>query len=130
MLRIKLRKTDKLYTRLIRFKYDYTCQACGRKYSAYNTVKLANLGVSHYFGRGKESTRFDDNNVTLACNLPCHRKWETEKRGEYVEYMLERLGLEGLQELELKSNQYKKRNDAEDEEMLKNRLLKAGLKEM
>ena len=121
-MRIKLRKTDKLYTKLMRIKYDFTCQKCGRKYSEEDTVKLANLGVSHYFSRRREATRFDDNNCTLLCNLPCHQKWEGEKRSGYAEYMLERLGLKGLEDLELKSNTYCKRNDADTEEMLLKRL--------
>ncbi len=125
-MKVKLRKSDRLYTRLIRIKYDFTCQKCGRKYDEDGS--LYNLGVSHYFSRKRESVRFDDKNTTLLCNLPCHRMWETEKRGEYLEYMLERLGTKGMEKLELKSNTYKKRDDKADEEMILNRLKEAGIK--
>ncbi len=108
-MKIKLRKSDKLFTPIQRFRFDYTCQKCGRKYS--ENQPLYNLGVSHYYGRSRENTRFDDDNVTLLCNLPCHRKWEGEERGDYTEYMIERLGQKGFEELTIKANTYKKRND-------------------
>lgn len=115
-MKIKLRKTDKLYTKIIRFKYDYRCQRCGKKYS--ENQSLYNLGVSHYYGRSRESTRFDDDNVTLLCNLPCHAKWGSEERGDYTEYMINRLGQKGFEELTKRANTYKKRNDAETEKIL------------
>ena len=117
--KIKLRKVDKLFTQIQRFRFDYTCQKCGRK---YGKTRLYNLGVSHYYGRSRESTRFDDNNVTLLCNFPCHRKWEGEKRGDYTEYMINRLGQEGFEELTKRANSYKKRDDIETEKMLKEKI--------
>ena len=119
-MKIKLRKADKLFTRIQRFRFDYTCQKCGRKYSEHQP--LYNLGVSHYYGRSRENTRFDDDNVTLLCNLPCHRKWEGEERGDYTEYMIERLGQKGFEELTKRANTYKKRNDAETERILKEKI--------
>ena len=116
-MKIKLRKSDKLFTQIQRFRFDYTCQKCGRKYSEHQP--LYNLGVSHYYGRGRENTRFDNDNVTLLCNLPCHRRWEGIGRGDYTEYMIGRLGQKGFKELEKRANTYKKRNDAEMEEILK-----------
>ena len=116
-MKIKLRKSDKLFTRIQRFRFNYTCQKCGRKYSEHQP--LYNLGVSHYYGRSRENTRFDDDNVTLLCNLPCHRKWEGEERGDYTEYMISRLGQKGFDQLTKRANTYKKRNDAEMEEILK-----------
>ena len=116
-MKIKLRKSDKLFTQIQRFRFNYTCQKCGRKYSEHQP--LYNLGVSHYYGRSRENTRFDDDNVTLLCNLPCHRKWEGEERGDYTEYMISRLGQKGFDQLTKRANTYKKRNDAEMEEILK-----------
>jgi len=119
-MKIKLRKADKLFTRIQRFRFDYTCQKCGRKYN--ETQPLYNLGVSHYYGRSRENTRFDDDNVTLLCNLPCHRKWEGEERGDYTEYMIERLGQKGFEELTKRANCYRKRNDAEMERILEEKI--------
>ena len=121
-MKLKLRKADRLYTQSTRFRFDYTCQKCGRKYNEYDKGSLRNLGVSHYYGRSRENTRFDDDNVTLLCNLPCHRKWEGEERGDYTEYMINRLGQKGFEELTKRANTYKKRNDAETEGILKERI--------
>lgn len=115
-MKVKLRKSDRLYTKVTRFRFNYTCQKCGRKYDENGS--LYNLGVSHYYGRSRENTRFDDDNVTLLCNLPCHRKWEGEERGDYTEYMMGRLGAEGFKTLTQRANTYKKRNDAETERIL------------
>ncbi len=115
-MKIKLRKSDRLFTQIQRFRFNYTCQKCGREYSEHQS--LYNLGVSHYYGRSRENTRFDNDNVTLLCNLPCHRKWEGEERGDYTEYMIGQLGQKGFEELTKRANTYKKRNDAEMEEIL------------
>jgi hypothetical protein len=108
---VKLRPVDTLYTKYIRLLYNYTCQKCGRYYPSDGNLR--NLGVSHFFGRAKESTRFDDDNVTLLCNMPCHQEWEHQKKeGEYKDYMLKRLGQQGFDLLELKSNQTGGKDDA------------------
>ena len=109
-----------LYTKLTRFRFDYTCQKCGRKYD--ENTPLYNLGVSHYYGRSRENTRFDDDNCTLLCNMPCHRKWEGEERSDYTEYMLNRLGQAGFEALTARANTYKKRNDKVTEDDLKERI--------
>lgn len=115
--KIKLRKTDKLFTRIVRIIFNYTCQRCGRVYLPDGD--LHNLGVSHYWVRSRESTRFDLDNVTLLCNMPCHRKWETEDREEYKEYIINRLGQEGFDLLMLRAHLYCKRDDFTVELVLK-----------
>lgn len=119
-MKIKLRESDKLFTRVTRFRFNYTCQKCGRKYG--EDKPFYNLGVSHYYGRSRENTRYDDDNVTLLCNLPCHRRWEGEERSDYTEYMINRLGQKGFEELTERANTYKRRNDDETETNLKERL--------
>ena len=119
-MKIKLRKADKLFTKITRFRFDYTCQKCGRKYG--EDKPLYNLGVSHYYGRSRENTRFDPDNVTLLCNMPCHRKWEGIERGDYTEHMIGRLGQRGFDELTLKANSYKKRDDKATEASLLEKL--------
>ena len=121
-MKIKLRKADRMFTQVTRFRFDYTCQKCGKKYDEYDTRSLRNLGVSHYYGRSRENTRFDPDNVTLACNLPCHRKWEGEERGGYTEYMIERLGQKGFEALTQRANTYRKRNDTEIEASLREKV--------
>jgi len=117
--KIKLRKTDRLYTEYLRRKYDYICQRCGRGYSPDN---CRNLGVSHYWGRWHENTRFDDDNCVPICTLPCHRLWGGEERPEYKEFMVNRLGQKGYDLLELRKHIRKKRDDKADLIILKEML--------
>ena len=119
-MKTKLRKSDKLFTQIQRFRFNYTCQKCGRKYDG--DKPLYNLGVSHYYGRSREATRFDNDNVTLLCNLPCHRKWEGEERGDYTEYMIGRLGQKGFEALTIRANTYRKRDDESTEANLKEKI--------
>ena len=67
-------------------------------------------------------TRYDPDNVTLLCNLPCHRRWEGEERGDYTEYMIERLGQKSFEDLQVRSRTYKKRDDKTTEAELKAKL--------
>jgi len=39
----------------------YVCSKCGKKYN--ESGSLYNLGVSHYYGRSRESTRYDNDKV-------------------------------------------------------------------
>lgn len=119
-MKIKLRKSDRLFTQIQRFRFGYRCQKCGKQYGELGSLR--NLGVSHYYGRSRENTRYDNDNVALLCNLPCHRKWGGEERGDYTEYMINRLGQEGFEKLTKRANTYKKRNDAETEEILSEKI--------
>jgi len=112
-MKIKLRKADTKFTQLVREIYGYRCQRCGRAYmiDGVKVGNLGSLGVSHYYGRKRESTRFDLDNVTLLCNFPCHEKWEKVERGEYEKYMIKRLGQEGFDLLTWRSHLYAKRDD-------------------
>jgi len=93
---------------------------------------LSNLGVSHYYGRARENTRFLLDNVTLLCNFPCHHLWEGEDRPDYKEYMIKRLGQDGFDKLTLAANTYQKRDDVTTEIILKDwlRELKAKMQEL
>jgi len=116
---IKLRKSDRLWTRYKRIRDNYTCQWCGRVYPLDN---CRNLGVAHFHGRGHENVRFDEENTLCLCNIPCHRYLDTHKT-EFKEFMRQRLGQERYDLLELKAHIYKKRDDRADvmiiREMLK-----------
>ena len=128
-MKIKLRKTDKLFTEIMRKTQDFTCQRCGMKY-VFDGVKvrhLGNLGVSHYFSRRKENTRFDMDNCDLLCNFPCHRLWETEDRAEYTEFMIKKLGSDGFDLLRARSDTYTKRDDYITELYLQNKLKELGI---
>ena len=110
----KLRKTDKLFSRIIRTGDDWKCQACLelKHYSKDYRNNPQGLHCSHYFSRGKENTRFDYDNCTSLC-LYHHQLWGhgDGKDKDYKNYMIKRLGEDGLLLLEWKSNQYCKRDD-------------------
>ena len=116
-MKIRLRRADKLFTELVREVYAYTCQKCGKQYRIDGIIvgNLANLGVSHYWSRKREATRFDLDNATLLCNFPCHTGedgWEGEKKsGGYYDYMIKRLGQRDFDLLEYRAHQYQKRDD-------------------
>ncbi|MCJ7634854.1 hypothetical protein MUP77_21005 [Candidatus Bathyarchaeota archaeon] len=117
--KIRLRKTDRLWTQHIRIRDNYTCQRCGQVYSPDN---CGNLGVSHYWGRGHENVRFDDDNCVSLCTLPCHPLWAEEDRDEYKAFMIKRLGQTGYDLLEFRKEIRKKRDDAADLIILKHLL--------
>ena len=119
IFKVKLRATDRLWTQYMRLLYDYTCQWCGRPYSPDDTARLQNLGVSHYYSRGHENTRFDVDNTLPFCNLPCHRYLDNEGRAEYTEFMIKRLGQEGFDMLNLKAHIRKDRDDVSDKIIIK-----------
>ena len=107
--KVKTRVTDKLFSRYIRERDNWTCQYCGRVYRPDNA---RNLGCSHYFGRARESVRFDEDNAVALCTLPCHAELgHGEKRDEYRQLMTKRLGEKGMQLLEIRAERIQKRDD-------------------
>ena len=112
-MKIKLRKVDNDFRKYMRLLEDFTCQRCGKKYvfDGVAVSNLRNLGVSHYYGRKRENTRFDIENCDLLCNFECHYLWEHEERAKYTEFMIKKLGQEGFDLLTLRSQTYKERDD-------------------
>jgi len=108
--KIKLRRTDRLWTQYKRIKENYTCQWCGKPYSPDN---CRNLGVMHFHGRGHENVRFDEENTLCGCSIPCHRYLDQHK-GEFKEFMIKRLGQERYDLLELRAHIRKDRDDKSD----------------
>ena len=110
IFKVKLRTTDRLWTKYKRLQDNHTCQKCGREYSPDN---CRNLGVSHYHGRSHENVRFDEDNTPCMCNIPCHQYFDHHKT-EYGEWMLKRLGQERFDMLELRAHIRKDRDDKMD----------------
>ena len=120
---VKIRPTDTLWTRYKRIRENYTCQWCGRPYPPDN---CRNLGVMHYHGRGHENVRFDEENTLLGCNIPCHRYLDQHK-GEFKEFMIERLGQERYDLLDLRAHIYKGRDDRADAMIIRQLLKEANV---
>ena len=115
IFKVKIRTSDRLWTKYKRLKENYTCQICGKVYHPEN---CRNLGVMHFFGRRHENVRFDDDNTLCGCNIPCHHRMDTHK-GEFREFMVKRLGQERFDMLEIRANTYKARDDKADAIIIK-----------
>ncbi len=68
------------------------------------------LHCSHYYGRGKENTRFDPDNCIALC-YPCHRLWgHGDEKPLYTAFMKKKLGAAKFRALTRRSNMYKKKD--------------------
>ena len=113
-MKIKLRKTDILFSKYIRKRDKFTCQRCGTVYPDGGR----GLHCSHYWGRGRENTRFDPDNCVALC-FGCHHIWGGDGREEYKEFMINRLGQKAYDLLDVRAHMYKKRDDKLDEIFIK-----------
>jgi hypothetical protein len=121
-MKIKLRKTDILFSKYIRKRDKFTCQRCGQVYPDGGR----GLHCSHYWGRGRENTRFDPENCITLC-WGCHRIWDGDGRGDYRDFMVKRLGQEGYDLLDIRAHTRKDRDDKLDEIVIKELLKEAYL---
>ena len=103
----KRRPADITYSQYLRKLRGYRCEKCGARHEPNSK----NLGVSHYWGRVNESTRYDDQNCDILCNIPCHQYFESHKT-EYETWKRERIGVKAFKALDVKAHTYKKRDDA------------------
>jgi len=85
--RAKIDKADQAFSLYIRERDRWTCQRCFKIYE-HDTKRIHN---SHYWGRGRESTRFDPENCDALC-FYCHDQWEGEKQGDYKLFKEKQLG--------------------------------------
>ncbi len=105
---IRLDPADTAFSQWIRLR-DMKCMRC------HSQVELNGKGLpvthqnSHYFGRGKESTRFEPNNCDTLC-YGCHIIWGSRDREAYREFKIKQLGQDGYDKLLLQSNMYCKKN--------------------
>ena len=119
MFKTKDRKTDILFSRYIRTRDGWRCLACGENSKDYSENKQG-LHCSHYWGRGRENTRFDPENCISLCWYHHKFAWgHGDGRGEYMNFMLHRLGEKGYQLLELRAHLTKDRDDKLDEIIIK-----------
>lgn len=85
---IKRRLADRLFSKIIRRRDNFTCQRCKHPHSP--TSK--GLHASHYFARKREATRFYYDNLDALC-LACHKLWGFgEGRAEYQKFKKAQLG--------------------------------------
>lgn len=107
-MKIRIDKADTIFSYYIRLR-DIKCMRCGSQ------VKLNEKGMpvthqnSHYFGRGKENTRFDPENCDCLC-FACHRKWGSDDKEVYRDFKVKQLGKDGFNRLIIRSNTYCKKD--------------------
>lgn len=106
MFKIKIDKADAKFSEFIRRRDKY-CMRCGKSGTGdYGIVGLQN---SHYFGRGRENTRFDPENCDTLC-FYCHLVWGSEDREAYREFKINQLGEERHTALMIRARTYKRKD--------------------
>lgn len=109
-MRIKRDYADEYFSRYIR-KRDKECKRC------HSAVQFNDVGLpvshqaSHFFGRAKESTRFDPDNVDTLCH-GCHQHWGSADREGYRQFKLTQLGQKEYDSLVIRAGTYKKKDRA------------------
>jgi hypothetical protein len=103
--KIKIRPSDSVFSIYIRTRDNWTCQKCGASFSP-PTRQLQN---SHFWGRGKESTRFDPENCDALC-VKCHQ-WFEEHKTEYEAWKKDRMGEQAFNKLMVRAHTPGKRDD-------------------
>ena len=107
-------RADTLFSKYIRERDGWKWKRCGRQWAP----GAGGLTASHFFGRAKESVRFDPENCDALCMFPCHDEWENEKgvtkfkRGTwdvelprpYRDWKIKQLGYPRFAALEVRAN--------------------------
>jgi hypothetical protein len=96
-MKIKRAKHDALISMLQRCSTDYTCDWCGKYYDPEKGLSKG-IHASHYWGRGIRQLRWWHENLTTAC-YGCHIRAASDP-WKHTQMMIQRLGLERMQELE------------------------------
>ncbi len=106
--RIRIDSADKVFSQFIRLR-DKECVRCHSKVLFNSKGLPISHQASHYFGRAKEATRFDERNLDCLC-FACHRIWGSDEREAYRQFKIKQLGERGFNQLLLKSNTYQKKD--------------------
>jgi len=105
-VKIRIRPADKLFSLYVRNRDNWKCVRCKRDYRE----RTSGLSNSHFWGRGRENTRFDPDNCDALC-FRCHQYWGGDGREDYIEFKKKQLGEEGYKKLKIRAFTYKKRDD-------------------
>lgn len=84
---IRIDPADSAFSLYIRYRANWKCERCGAQFE----VGSQGLHASHFWGRARESTRFDPVNVCAHChgchayltaNPELHRQWKLSQIGQ------------------------------------------------
>ena len=102
-MRIKIDKADVVFSLFIRLR-DKMCVKCKRLGDPDKEGRpVIGLQCSHFFGRAKESTRFDPLNCDSLC-MGCHMYWGSTDREAYREFKIKQLGKKQFDLMVLRAN--------------------------
>ena len=104
MGKIKIDKADKIFSLYIRTRDGWRCKRCKTQYMPPTSA----LQCSHFQGRGKEATRFDEENADALC-YGCHQYFTSHPAEHYL-WQVEQKGQDVVDALVLRSNQYQKKD--------------------
>lgn len=109
---IKRDVCDDLFSKLVRERSGWCCDACGKFYPAGNRM---GLHCSHYFGRRYKGTRWHPDNAWSHC-YGCHSKFEGDPY-MFTRWVTERLGEGRVEILREKAYAVKKLSASDKKEM-------------
>lgn len=108
-MRINLDRADTVFSQYIRLR-DGKCLRCHSPVETNGKGLPITHQASHYWSRGKESTRFSPENVDTLC-FACHKLWgHGDERDRYKEFKVKQLGEEGFKRLDFKAHQLVKKD--------------------
>lgn len=107
-MQIKIDKADAEFSKYIRER-DGKCMRCGSPVRYNDKGDPVSHQCSHYFGRRKESTRYDPENCDTLCH-GCHQQWGSTDRESYRAFKIKQLGQYGFDRLLLRSNTHQKKD--------------------
>ena len=99
---IKRTMADKLFSEIIRTRDNWTCQRCNKSIDQFSSRARQGLHCSHFIGRSRYTTRFDERNCVALC-YGCHRFF-TSNPLEHHEWQVKRLGTDMIVDLHAQSN--------------------------
>jgi 5-methylcytosine-specific restriction endonuclease McrA len=109
-MKIRIDKADQVFSQYVRLR-DMECRRCHSSVRLNDKDLPVSHQASHYFGRGRENTRFDPENVDTLCH-GCHQHWGSADKEGYREFKLTQLGQKDFDLLTLRANSYAKKDRA------------------
>ena len=105
---IKLDKADIAFSLYIRLR-DGKCVYCGKLGTPDKEGRcIKGLDTSHFWGRRRESVRYDPQNADTLCRY--HHQYFGSNPGEYAEWKLAQLGQKEYDLLQMRAETYKKKD--------------------
>lgn len=109
MYKVKIDKADAVFSKYIRLR-DMECRRCHSKVELNAKGDPVSHQNSHFQGRAKEATRFDEENCDTLCGA-CHMYF-TANPAEHYMWQVKTKGQKAIDNLVLRSNTYQKKDRA------------------